>query len=248
MKLSVCLDAVYNKRDFAQSVKEVQQIGYDTIEFWMWWDKDLDAVARAVKDAGVTISTFCTKFVSLVDATKREAYIAGLRDSIAAAKRLNCHQLISQVGQELEGVSREEQRQSLLDGLKACVPLLEQEGITLLVEPLNTIVDHKGYFLTSSKEAFDIVKQVGSPYVKILFDIYHQQITEGHIIATIRENIEWIGHFHAAGNPGRGELTIGELNYEQIFKAIDEAGFRGHIGLEYFPLEEPSVGLKHLIK
>ena len=127
------------------------------------------------------------------------------------------------------------------------MPLLEREGITLLVEPLNTLVNHPGYFLASSEEAFDIVKQVGSQYVKVLFDIYHQQITEGHLIANIRENITWIGHFHAAGNPGRHELSNGELNYEQIFKAIDETGFTGYIGLEYFPLEEPSIGLKHLI-
>ncbi|SDO42105.1 Xylose isomerase-like TIM barrel [Paenibacillus sp. yr247] len=64
----------------------------------------------------------------------------------------------------------------MIDGLEACLPLLEREGITLLVEPLNTIVDHQGYFLSSSKEAFDIVKQVGSQHVKVLFDIYHQQI------------------------------------------------------------------------
>ncbi|WP_307553079.1 hydroxypyruvate isomerase family protein [Paenibacillus sp. V4I5] len=247
MRLSVCMDAVYSKHDFAQSVKEVKQIGYNTIEFWSWWNKDLDEVARVVKTTGVSVAAFCTKFVSLVDESMRETYLVGLAESIEAAKRLNCTQLISQVGQELEGVSREAQRQSLVDGLKACVPLLEREGITLLVEPLNTLVNHQGYFLASSEEAFDIVKQVGSQHVKVLFDIYHQQITEGHLITNIRENIALIGHFHAAGNPGRHELSNGELNYEQIFKAIDETGFTGYIGLEYFPLEEPSVGLKRLI-
>lgn len=247
MKLSVCMDAVYSKHDFAQSVKEVKRIGYDTIEFWAWWNKDLDEVACVVKDADVSVTAFCTKFVSLVDENMRETYIVGLTESIAAAKRLNCSQLISQVGQELEGVPREVQRQSLIDGLKACIPLLEREEITLLIEPLNTLVNHPGYFLASSEEAFEIVKQVGSQHVKVLFDLYHQQITEGHLIANIRENMAWIGHFHAAGNPGRHELSNGELNYEQIFKAIDETGFTGHIGLEYFPLEEPSVGLKRLI-
>jgi hydroxypyruvate isomerase len=116
-------------------------------------------------------------------------------------------------------VSREAQTQSLIEGLRACVPILEKEGVTLLIEPLNTRVNHQGYFLASSEEAFHIINQVGSPYVKILFDIYHQQITEGNVIANIRENIGLIGHFHAAGNPGRHELDNGELNYEQIFKA-----------------------------
>ncbi|KRE96859.1 glyoxylate-induced protein [Paenibacillus sp. Soil766] len=248
MKLSVCMDALYKGRDFRESVNELKEIGYDTIEFWSWWQKDIDVVADAVAEAGVSISTFCTKFTSLVDPTQRSVYIEGLVESIAVAKRLNCTKLISQVGQELTGVSREAQTQSLIEGLRACVPILEKEGVTLLIEPLNTRVNHQGYFLASSEEAFHIIKQVGSPYVKVLFDIYHQQITEGHVITNIRENIAWIGHFHAAGNPGRHELDNGELNYEQIFKAIDETGFGGHMGLEYFPLEAPKVGLQKLLK
>lgn len=248
MKLSVCMDALYKGRDFRESVNELKEIGYDTIEFWSWWQKDIDVVADAVAEAGISISTFCTKFSSLVDPTQRSVYLEGLVESIAVAKRLNCTKLISQVGQALEGVSREAQTQSLIEGLRVCVPILEKEGITLLIEPLNTRVNHQGYFLASSEEAFHIIKQVGSPYVKVLFDIYHQQITEGNVIANIRENIGLIGHFHAAGNPGRHELDIGELNYQQIFKAIDETGFEGHIGLEYFPLEAPQVGLRKLLK
>jgi hydroxypyruvate isomerase len=184
----------------------------------------------------------------LVDPTKRSVYLEGLVESIAVAKRLHCTKLISQVGQALEGVSREAQTQSLIEGLRACVPILEKEGVTLLIEPLNTRVNHQGYFLASSEEAFHIINEVGSPFVKVLFDIYHQQITEGNVIANIRENIGLIGHFHAAGNPGRHELDNGELNYEQIFKAIDETGFEGHMGLEYFPLELPEVGLRKLLK
>ncbi|CAH1209205.1 Hydroxypyruvate isomerase [Paenibacillus allorhizoplanae] len=248
MKLSVCMDALYKGRDFRESVNELKEIGYDTIEFWSWWQKDIDVVADAVAEAGISISTFCTKFSSLVDPTQRSVYLEGLVESIAVAKRLNCTKLISQVGQALEGVPREAQTQSLIEGLRACVPILEKEGVTLLIEPLNTRVNHQGYFLASSEEAFHIINQVGSPYVKVLFDIYHQQITEGNVIANIRANIGLIGHFHAAGNPGRHELDNGELNYEQIFKAIDETGFEGHMGLEYFPLEAPQVGLRKLLK
>ncbi|MFC5701674.1 hydroxypyruvate isomerase family protein [Cohnella faecalis] len=246
MKLSVCVDAVYRGKDFTESVKDVKSAGYDTIEFWTWWDKDLDMVRRAVEEAGVKVATFCTKFVSLVDPLKRGEYIHGLEESIAAAKQLKCGSLISQVGQALAGVSNDEQRQSIVDGLKACAPILERENVTLLVEPLNTKVNHNGYYLSSSAEAFEIVRQVGSPRVKVLYDIYHQQITEGNLIAAIVENIGYIGHFHAAGNPGRHELDVGELNYEYIFKAIKETGFNGYVGLEYFPLDEPSAGLRKL--
>jgi hydroxypyruvate isomerase len=88
---------------------------------------------------------------------------------------------------------------------------------------------------------------VGSANVKVLYDIYHQQIMEGNIISTIVKNIDKIGHFHAPGNPGRNELYIGELNYSQIFHAIDGTHFSGYIGLEYFPLEDPKKGLIDLL-
>jgi len=246
MKLSVCVDALYRKEDFAASVRRIKSVGCDTIEFWSWWDKDLDQVESAVKETGVTIAAFCTKFISLVDEARRDDYLEGLRASIQAAKRLNCRQLITQVGQELAGVSREDQRQSLVEGLQICVPLLEEAGITLLVEPLNTLVDHQGYFLSSSAEAFDIIKQVNSPHVRVLYDLYHQQITEGNLLSTIQANIAWIGHFHAAGVPGRKELSSGELAYDRIFQAIAEAGFSGAVGLEYFPEHEAETGLEQV--
>jgi hydroxypyruvate isomerase len=130
--------------------------------------------------------------------------------------------------------------------LKASVPLIERLGITLVLEPLNVKVDNVGYFLVSSSEAFDIVREVNSPYVKVLYDIYHQQITEGNLIQTITENISNIGHFHAAGSPGRHELETGEINYVNVLNAIMGTGYEQFIGLEYFPAEDAIEGLKRM--
>jgi len=117
----------------------------------------------------------------------------------------------------------------------------------LVLEPLNVYVDHVGYYLYSSQEGFDIVEAVGSKNVKLLFDLYHQQIMEGNLIRNSTNNIYKIGHFHAAGSPGRHELYIGEVNYPEVFKAIDEAGYRGYVGFEYFPVEESTKGIKVFI-
>ncbi|MFT4690385.1 MAG: hydroxypyruvate isomerase, partial [Limisphaerales bacterium] len=161
------------------------------------------------------------------------------------ARRLGTKTLISQVGDHRVGVSRDEQRQSLVDGLRAAAPDLEAAGVTLVIEPLNELVDHAGYYLIRSDEAFDIVDQVGSPNVKVVFDIYHQQISEGHLIRNIVSNIDKIGHFHAAGNPGRNELQRGEINYAEVFAAIRATEFDGYVGLEYWPLDEdPIIALK----
>ncbi len=243
MKLSVCVDALFIGKDFYESLKKLTSIGVKNIEFHRWWDKDTEKI-KAVKDElDLDVTAFCTKFISLVDAFQREEYIKGLKETIERAKYLRCKTLITQVGADT-GAKREEQETNLVEGLKTCVPLLEKEDIMLVFEPLNTLVDHKGYYLYSSEEAFRIADQVNSPKVKVLYDIYHQQITEGHLIKRITKNIDKIGHFHAAGNPGRHELYFGEINYSEVFKAIDETGYTGSIGLEYFPIEEPEKGIK----
>ena len=240
---SVCIDAVFEGVPKPDAIARVKDCGIDAIEFWGWWDKDLDAIERAVSRHDMAISACCTRFISLVDPAMRDAYLNGLRESIDAAKRLNCATIISQVGDFLPGVERVTQHQSLVDGLRAAAPMLEDAGVTLVFEPLNELIDHAGYYLVRSDEAFDIVDEVSSPNVKVVFDIYHQQISEGNVIRNATENIHKIGHFHAAGNPGRNELTRGELNYREVVSAIAETGFDGYCGLEYWPLAEPETGL-----
>jgi hydroxypyruvate isomerase len=92
-----------------------------------------------------------------------------------------------------------------------------------------------GYYLASSHQAAEILKTVGSPNVKMLFDVYHQQITEGNLIVNLKQYMPYIGHIHTADNPGRHEYGTGEINYSSVFKAIDEAGYGGYVGLEYGP-------------
>lgn len=245
MKPSVCIDAVFMNRDIEQAIVEVKNAGIPAIEFWTWEDKDLDKLKKAVLETGIEVAAFCTGFISLVDASKREEYLESLKRTIDTARELGCKTIISQTGAELQ-IPRAEQHESLVKGLKACVPYLEENDITLVVEPLNLRVDHAGYYLSSSDEAAEIMKEVGNSHVKMLFDIYHQQITEGDIIRRIREYLPYIGHFHAAGNPGRHELYNSEIDYKKVFSAIAETGYDGYIGMEYFPLDDAEKGLEYV--
>lgn len=246
MKYSVCLDAVYAGGDVADSMRHVHEAGYGAVEFWSWWDKDCEAVAQAAERLGLQIAAFCTKFVPLTEPQARARYLEGLRESIQVAGRLRCNTLITQTGPDT-GAPREEQRQCLLDGLRACVPLLEESGVTLVVEPLNTKLNHPGYFLSASKEAFDLIDEVGAQSVRVLYDIYHQQITEGDILRSLLPNLDKAGHIHAAGAPGRHELTQGELNYPNIFRQLRAAGYEGYVGLEYSPQQAPEEGLRAVL-
>lgn len=243
---SVCIDAVLSELAIDEAVALVAESGIGAFEFWGWWDKDLDVVRAARDKHSMQISACCTKFISLVDPATREDYLVGLVESIEAAQSIGCSTLISQVGDFRKGVSRDEQHDCLVEGLREAAPILENAGITLVIEPLNELVNHPGYYLIRSDEAFEIIDKVGSPAVKIVFDIYHQQISEGNVISNLISNIDKIAHFHAAGNPGRHELTRGELHYPSIFDAISNTNYDGFVGLEYWPKDDPLEGLKEI--
>ncbi len=232
MKFDICIDKVFLWQDFLKSMEQLSSVGIRAYEFWKWWQKDVEAILEKQTELGMECVTFCTKFITLLDPTKRQEYKDGLKESITAAKQLGAKMLISQVGYTLPDTPRESQLESIVLGIRECVPLLEESGVTLIIEPLNTLVDHPGYFLDSSKEAFSIIDEVASPNVKILYDIYHFQVSEGNLINTITDNFSRIGHFHCAGNPGRGEITKGEINYKEVFKAIKDLGYEGWVGLE----------------
>lgn len=246
MKYSVCLDAVYEGRDVLESIRCAKKSGIAAVEFWGWWDKDYRAIAAETQRQNLEISAFCTKFFPLTDPDAHKSYVEGLKESIVVARQLGCSTLITQTGPDT-GASKKFQWKSLSDGLKACAPILQDQGITLVVEPLNTKVNHPGYFLSSAQEAFDLIDEVNSPFVRVLYDIYHQQITEGDILRTMLPNLDKIGHIHAAGNPGRNELTKGELNYPYIFSQLQKAGYNHYIGLEYTPLQNPEEGIREVL-
>jgi len=162
----------------------------------------------------------------------REMFIQAFKESIVAAKALGCPNIIATSGNERSDISRAEQHKIVVDTLKCLAPLAEEAGLMIILEPLNILVDHKGYFLVTSEEGFEMIREVGSPNVTILFDIYHQQISEGNLINNITKNIDLIGHFHIADNPGRREPGTGEINYKNVFAAIQKAGYSRWLAFE----------------
>ncbi len=243
MKFDVCIDMVFQGEIFSKALEKTKEAGITSYEFWSWWDKDIETILESQKALNMKCISFCTKFVTLLDPLKRQEYLNGLEESIRMAKDFGVNILISQVGNRIPEKSYKEQWDSLVTGLRECDSLLKKNDITLVVEPLN-LMDHPGYFLTDSKEAFKLIKELDSKNVKILYDIYHFQVSEGNLIQTITENISDIGHFHCAGNPGRGNVTEGEINYSEVFRKIHKQGYDGYMGLEGKLLENRTEGLK----
>lgn len=247
VKVSVCIEVFYTNLPFAERIRRCAQLGIPAIEFWKWDtpEKDLGRLKEILDETGVKVSTFCANLLdewpdgdvggSLVKPQERNVFIKRLEETMIVAKKLGAPNVIVLSGNRYPMLTDFEQERTMVEGLREGVRIAEAEGVGLLLEPLNTLVDHNGYFLDSSKRGFDIVRQIDSPKLKILYDVYHMQLMEGNIISTIEENIRWIGHFHIAGVPGRHEPGTGELNYSHICEIIDQLSYDGYVGLEYMP-------------
>jgi len=223
----------------------LNRLGYDAYEMFDWRDPAVLETFVAEKKRS---PLFCACLVAnkgvtapgcgLVNPREREGFLREIAASIEPAKKMDCQQLVVLTGNELGGMPRSQQMANAVAALREAAPILEKNGVAAIIEILNTYVDHAGYFLYFVRDGAELVERVGSPNVKLLFDIYHVQIMEGNLINNIRSNIDRIGHFHVGDVPGRHEPGTGEINYRNVFKAIYELGdrFQGTAALEYNPL------------
>jgi len=174
--------------------------------------------------------------VGFNDPANHALLLKELESAIPLAKRAGVGNLITMFGNRKEGIDEQAAIAHCVAGLSKIAPYAAENGITLCVELLNSKVDHHGYQGDSTAFGVAVMKGVGSPNVKLLYDIYHMQIMEGDVIRTIRDNIRWIGHFHTGGVPGRHEIDGSqELNYHAIAKAIADLDFQGYIAHEFMP-------------
>jgi hydroxypyruvate isomerase len=253
IKISVCLETVFTGLPVRQRIGAIAALGFPAVEFWhpegtfdgktVRFDmaKDAAELKAACQKHGVIINDFAMHAWdgsiggSPVKAADRSKYLEQIERMIQFARAIGCTKGITLSGVVDPALSRKQMRDNLERALGEAVEVARRADFTLLLEPLNTLVDHPGYYLASTAEAAEIIRGIQSPHLKLLYDVYHMQIMEGNVIAAIERNIDIIGHFHSAGVPGRGELNIGELHYPNIIKRIDALGYQGYFGLEYFP-------------
>lgn len=249
MRYSVCASSVFSGTPLDEAVRKIAAAGGRAWEFWTLGNNDIEKVYAAQCDTGVECAAMCASFEPLTDPLRHETYTEETLKMLPIAEKLGIKVLISQVGRLIDGVERGRQHESIVKGLIKIAPFIEDKGICLCIEPLNTRVDHRGYYLESSDEAYQIAAEVNSPYVKVLFDIYHQQITEGDILSHLLPHIRETGHIHIAGNPGRHEPHhMSEVNYKYVVTALRNAGYSGYAGLEYFPKGDADSSLSEVLK
>jgi hydroxypyruvate isomerase len=165
--------------------------------------------------------------------------------AIDYAKALGCFQVNCLVGLTPQNVPVEKVRETLIDNLRFAAKALDKEGIRLLIEPLNDR-DMPGFYLVHTADALQIIKEVDHPNLWLQYDVYHMQIMEGDLTKTILDNLSTILHIQIADNPGRHEPGTGEINFANLFKAIETAGYDRWVGCEYKPAGRTEDGLQWL--
>lgn len=182
------------------------------------------------------------------DKSMHAKFLADFRKNIAAAAEAGWPNVITMAG-DRKGISDEKGMDNCELILKEAVKIAEDHGVTICMELLNSRVNHPGYMCDKSAWGFELCRRVGSPRFKMLYDIYHMQIMEGDLIATIKKNIQYIGHFHTAGVPGRHELDDNqEIYYPAVMRAIVETGFKGYVAHEYTPVRDPLTSLRQAVE
>lgn len=233
MKLSVCIDMMFSYCDFYDRCYEVKKSGIETVEFWKWTNKDITRIAKSGMDISVFNMDSSNSSLSfdlsrgIVNAGRADDFIIALEESIPVYKKLNAKAMIVLIGENAKY-----NEENVLQCLLTAKPILEKEGVNLVIEPLNDI-DRAGYSMPYATPVLETLRKVNSPHIKMLYDIYHQNMMGDFDIEQIKENIDLIGHFHIADAPGRHEPGTGNIDYISILREISKLPYEGYIGLEY---------------
>lgn len=246
-KLSLCIEPVLTEFDFYDRIKIAADLGLDAIEFWDTDGRDVSRIGRLAAENNIKVAICCVKAAGKNRINMpAPMLIENIKESISLAGEMGCKSLIGLTG-DIDD-SADSQKNVLIDNLKRVADILVKEDITLNLEALNSLVDHKGYYLDSSALGFEIIQGVGCDNVKLLYDVYHMQIMGENVTEDIKNNIGYIGHFHSAGVPGRHEHFTGESNYCSVLKTIGESGYDRFFGLEYWPTYDHRQSITDVIK
>jgi hydroxypyruvate isomerase len=228
------------KMNMPDTVKLLKEMGLSGMDFVGRGDWDLfknnGLVATLVSGSGSIRNGLNNK-------SMHPKFLEDFKSNIKAAAEYKWPSIICMAG-DRKGISDEKGMDNCLIILKEAVKIAEDNNVTICMELLNSKVNHPGYMCDKSDWGFELCRRVNSPRFKMLYDIYHMQIMEGDMIATIKKNIKHIGHFHTAGVPGRHELDENqEIYYPAVMRAIVETGYKGYVAHEYSPRRDPIKSL-----
>ena len=249
MNLAPNLEIFFKDLPFSERLERIAAMGFRAADLFGIENKQPDEIGRVCERLDITISMLvgCNLQKAFNDRSLHGELVKNVEAVAAAAQKMHAVNVVVLSGNRLLKVPASAQNQAIIDGLKRLAPIAEKYEVTILLEMLNSLYDHPNYYLDSTELMVSLIRTVNHPRIKGLYDVYHAGIMGGNIVEDIRSGIDAIGHFHIAGIPGRHEPKNGELNYPFICNAIDKAGFKGYIGLEYWPLKSREESLRETL-
>lgn len=216
-------------------IRAAHATGFAHAEFHLWRDKDMASIAAALSETGVTLTGICVDpRRSIVDPAERDEMIAALRETIAATAALGAPPLIVASGFRVDGMSDEDHFSNAVSGLKQAAALAEAAGVMLLLEPLNTRL-FAAMYLVSTRLGLDLVEAVGSPNLRLLYDVWHSAVMGEDPAEVLAERMHLVAHVQVADLQDRNEPGTGSLDWPHVMSTLRRLGYAGPIGMEYFP-------------
>lgn len=248
------LSMMFNEIDFLDRFAAAKKAGFKGVEFLFPYDFDKQDLVDALQSNGLTQvlhnlppGDWAAGERGIATMPDRvDEFREGVEQAIEYATALGCRQVNCLAGLVPEGADLELLKNTFVSNLSYAAGRLAENNIRLLIEPINTRVDMPGFYLSTTAQALDILKAVGSDNLAIQYDIYHMQIMEGDLARTLQKNLGSIEHLQLADNPGRNEPGTGEINYPFLFSFLDSIGYKGWIGCEYKPAATTEEGLDWL--
>ncbi len=223
---------------FEENLDRVAYAGFHHVElvgeFKKWSEDDYRRILARMNTLKISVDATSGVSSGFADPAGQDAFLSALKDLIPAAKRLECKQIILLSGKRIEGAPAGSQHAACIEALKRAADLLNTAGLVAVIEPIDRI-ENPTIYLDGVTEAFEIAHAVGSPNIRVLYDVYHEQREFGNLIEKFEKNIDQVGLIHIADVPGRHEPGTGEINYLNIYRKLAELNYKGTIAMEFYP-------------
>lgn len=251
MDYAINIETIYGELHLCEKIRKVSAAGFRAIEFWGFDGRDVEQIQKTCQECKVKVRAFSgTKEWSLCDRAHRAEYIDWIRQSIEVAKKLDCDTLIlfpnhftpTGCSDFRDHYSQEAMIANITGTLTRLVPLLEENQITVLLEPLCNTGSDGGMSVTDTSIGADIVRAVDSPYVRLLCDVFHMQMMHGNLWNHIKDNLDIVPYIHIADAPDRHEPGTGEIHFDFLAQKLREHAFAGTVCMEYFPEGDTEAG------
>jgi hydroxypyruvate isomerase len=239
-KFAVNLEIWWKNLPMEQRLEKVAEYGYPGVEFWPYENKPLKVMSRMCEKLGIEICQFTAWGFTpgMNDPKNLAAFLKKVEEACQVAKAINCKMMTVVGGNDQKGMTQAEMHANIIEALKRAAPIAEKHQVVLILEPMNIRVDHKGHCLYGSEAGVRICRAVGSPFVKLNWDLYHCHISEGDLCGHLKEGFDQLGYVQIADHPGRKEPGTGEIHYPRVLKELHRLGYRGFVGLELWPSKD----------